>query len=508
MTTLRLILGDQLNAAHPWYRSREPDVVYVMMEIRSETDYVRHHAQKVLAIFAAMRRFAEALQAAGHRVHYISIGDVENRQRFDGNLAHVAQFFLASRWERQRADEWRVEAELVAAEASLGLPCEVVESAHFLADRQTLASSFATHIPRMEHFYRDMRRRQNVLIEADGRPTGGRWNFDSENRVRWPGKPAAPSWPWSAHNLEGLWQEIQAVGVQTMGEPCAAAIAWPLTRKEARAGLAHFIEHALPCFGAFQDAMSKGSEALFHSGLSFALNTKMLHPREVIDAALEAYRAGDVPLASAEGFIRQILGWREYVRGVYWARMPGYATLNALGADRPLPAWYWTGETHMACLRAAIGQSLRTAYAHHIQRLMLTGNFALLAGCAPAEVDAWYLGIYIDAFEWVEMPNTRGMSQYADGGIVGSKPYAAGANYIQRQSDYCSDCRYQPKQRIGPDACPFNALYWDFLARNEASFNHNPRMQIPIASWNRIGHSERAAIRAKAAETLQNVNSL
>ncbi|WP_374349524.1 cryptochrome/photolyase family protein, partial [Chitinimonas sp.] len=394
------------------------------------------------------------------------------------------------------------------AQAQLGLPCTVVDSVHFLADRQTLAAAFASRVPRMEQFYRRMRQQYGVLLEADGKPCGGRWNFDSDNRARWPGHPAVPPWPWAAHDVSALWQEIRSAGIATIGAPCASALAWPLTRKEARAGLAHFIAHALPDFGRFQDAMSSAAPTLFHSGLSFALNTKMLHPREVIAAALDAYQAGRAPLASVEGFVRQILGWREYVRGVYWAHMPAYAQRNALGAHRPLPAWYWTGATRMACLRSAITQSLQTAYAHHIQRLMLTGNFALLAGCDPSEVDAWYLGIYIDAFEWVEMPNTRGMSQYADGGMVGSKPYAAGANYIQRQSDYCSGCAYQPKQRTGPAACPFNALYWDFLPRNEARLAGNPRLHIPLAAWHRIDPAEQAAIRAQAATTLANIDQL
>ncbi|GAB3245275.1 cryptochrome/photolyase family protein [Chitinimonas naiadis] len=508
MTILRLILGDQLNASHPWFRELRDDVVYVMMEVRSETDYVRHHAQKVLALFAAMRRFAEALGKAGHRVHYIRISDPENRQDFSANMAGLISQFGVSTWARQQADEWRVEANLNATQATLGLPCEVVDSAHFLADRATLAESFSPTVPRMEYFYREMRKRHGILVDERRQPLGGRWNFDSENRARWTGDPPAAEWPWVAHDLRELWAELQAAGVATLGHPNAAALTWPLTRREARAGLAHFIAWGLPHFGRYQDAMSSASGTLFHSGLSFALNTKMLHPREVIDAAVAAYHASTAPLASVEGFVRQILGWREYVRGVYWAKMPGYAGLNALAAERPLPEWFWTGNTNMACLRATIGQSLQTAYAHHIQRLMITGNFALLAGCSPDEVDAWYLGIYIDAFEWVEMPNTRGMSQYADGGIVGSKPYAAGANYIQRQSDYCAGCQYQPKQRVGTNACPFNALYWDFLARHQERFQHNPRMGIPLSGWNRLAKDDQATVREQAAYYLARIDQL
>lgn len=383
-----------------------------------------------------------------------------------------------------------------------------MDAAHFLRGRAELAAAFAERVPRLESFYRDMRRRQGILLDVQGKPVGGRWNFDADNRARWPGEPPAPAWPWAAADLSSLWQEIHAAGVRTLGAPSAEALAWPLSRAQARAGLEAFVERALPHFGRFQDAMSQREPLLFHSALSFALNTKMLHPREVIDAALRAFAAGRVEIAACEGFVRQILGWREYVRGVYWGRMPDYARTNALGAHRPLPRWYWSGDTGMACLRESIGQSLRLAYAHHIQRLMLTGNFALLAGCDPKEVDAWYLGIYIDAFEWVEMPNARGMSQYADGGLVASKPYAASASYIGRQSDYCKACRYDPRRRHGASACPFNALYWDFLLRHQADFATNPRLAMPYRAWQRMSADERMATLAYARVLLDRLDDL
>lgn len=508
MTRLRLILGDQLNAAHPWFRAPDPDVVLVMMEVRSETDYVVHHAQKVLAIFAAMRRFARALSEAGHRVHYLRIGDAENRQGFLANLQWLAARYRSSGFERMEADEWRVERLLDAAAHALSLPTHIVAAEHFLCARAELADAFAERVPRLETFYRDMRRRHRILLDAQGQPVGGRWNFDAENRARWPGAPPAPPWPWVATDLTALWREISAAGVRTLGEPNAEALAWPLSRAQARAGLQTFVERVLPQFGRFQDAMSQGEPLLFHSALSFALNTKMLHPREVIEAALQAFAAGRIDIAACEGFVRQILGWREYVRGVYWGRMPDYAQTNALDAHRPLPRWYWSGDTGMVCLRAAIGQSLRLAYAHHIQRLMLTGNFALLAGCDPSEVDAWYLGIYIDAFEWVEMPNTRGMSLYADGGLVASKPYAASASYIGRQSDYCKGCRYDPRRRHGASACPFNALYWDFLIRHETRLATNPRMTMPYRAWQRMDAGEREATLAHARHLLERLDEL
>ena len=360
----------------------------------------------------------------------------------------------------------------------------------------------------MEYFYRDLRRRFGILVEPDGEPRGGRWNFDEDNRAKWPGDPPAPPWPWQRHDLRALWAEIETAGVQTIGAPSAEAFGWPLTRREAQAWLKDFIARRLVHFGRFQDAMTDRSPTLFHAGLSFALNLKMLHPREVIEAALAAFEQGEADLAATEGFVRQILGWREYVRGVYWARMPGYARLNALDATRALPAWYWTADTRMACLRAAVGQSLALGYAHHIQRLMLTGNFALLAGCDPDEVDRWYLGIYVDAFEWVELPNTRGMSQFADGGIVGSKPYSGSAAYVNRQSDHCKGCHYRHNKRHGEQACPFNSLYWHFHARHRELLGRNPRMALTYRSWDRMATEERVATLQQAEQYLAVVDQL
>ncbi len=508
MTCLRLILGDQLNARHSWFRRVDDEVVYVLMEVRSETDYVRHHAQKVLSIFAAMRRFGEALAKAGHRVEYLRIGDARNRHSFADNLPWLIEQFDATRLERMEADEWRVERALCEAFDASGLPNAVVSAEHFLLERDEAAKRFEKKVPRMEFFYRDLRRRHQILLEPDGEPRGGRWNFDAENREKWPGDPPAPAWPWQKHDLRTLWEEIEAAGVQTLGEPSAEAFGWPLTRREAQAWLKDFIAQRLVHFGRFQDAISGQSRTLFHAGLSFALNLKMLHPREVIEAAVEAFERGEADLAATEGFVRQILGWREYVRGIYWARMPGYAELNALDAKRPLPAWYWTADTKMACLRAAIGQSLALGYAHHIQRLMLTGNFALLAGCDPDEVDAWYLGIYVDAFEWVEMPNTRGMSQFADGGIVGSKPYSGSAAYVNRQSDHCKGCHYTHTKRHGERACPFNSLYWHFHARHQTTFGRNPRLGMTYRSWEKMAAGERAATLAQAERYLARVDEL
>ncbi|MFC7419456.1 cryptochrome/photolyase family protein [Iodobacter arcticus] len=511
MTTLRLILGDQLNIRHSWFSGAErqrDDVLYVLMELRSETDYAWHHAQKVLGIFAAMRGFAQALQKAGYRVRYLKIGDPNNRQGFISNLIDLIETEQIKQLERQQADEYRLESQFLAAELQFGIPVKVLDSEHFLADRAAISAQFLQKIPRMEFFYRALRKQYQILLDADGQPLGGQWNFDQDNRKRWNGQPLAPAWPDYAADLSELWWEIVSAGIKTLGQPKAECFPWPITRTQAKDALATFVLNALPHFGAYQDAMSSASPTLFHAGLSFALNLKLLHPLEVINAALLEFDAGRVSLSTVEGFVRQILGWREFVRGVYWARMPAYGQLNELAHQRRLPSWYWNGQTKMSCLKHAIDQSLALGYAHHIQRLMLTGNFALLAGIAPDDVDAWYLGIYVDAFEWVEMPNTRGMSQYADGGLLGSKPYAGSASYINKMSDYCKGCHYQPKQRHGEGACPFNSLYWHFHHRHTARLQKNPRLGMTYQTWRKMPEDEKSATLKQAELYLQQLDQL
>ncbi|HOY21592.1 MAG TPA: cryptochrome/photolyase family protein [Cellvibrio sp.] len=512
MSRLRLILGDQLNINHSWFReperSNSSDVLYVLMEVRSETDYVMHHAQKVLGIFAAMRGFAKALESAGLKVHYIRLSDADNQQNLIGNLCQLISRFGITHIERQQADEFRLESLLLKAPELLGVNISVVDSEHFLANRTTISQQFAVKVPRMEFFYRELRKQYQILVNEKNQPLGGQWNYDQENRRRWNGEPHLPEWFKLSENLSELWHEIQSCNVKTLGNAQADDFPWPITRSQAKAWLAHFIAHALPNFGEFQDAMTTASSKLFHAGISFSLNIKLLHPLEVIQAALNEFNAGRVSIATTEGFVRQILGWREFVRAVYWARMPDYAQLNVLQHERPLPRWYWDGDTKMNCLHHAISQSLHSAYAHHIQRLMVTGNFALLAGCAPDEVDAWYLGIYIDAFEWVEMPNTRGMSQYADGGILGSKPYAGSASYINKMSDYCKNCYYQHKLRHGEKACPFNSLYWHFHSRHAERLSKNPRIGMTYRLWEKMSVQEREKTLAQAELYLTHIDEL
>lgn len=512
MTTLRLILGDQLNPLHSWFHTPGDDMVYVLMEVRQETDYVLHHAQKILAVFAAMRDFARALREAGHRVEYIAIDAPDNLHDIPANLDRLIAALGASAFEWQAPDEWRLDEQLRHHAHTLharGIDCRCVDSEHFLSTRSEAAELFGERRRwLMEHFYRHMRRAHGVLMDGD-QPCGGRWNFDAENRKPWKGEPPEPVDPRpAAHDHSGLWAAIQAAGVPSFGAPQAQALRWPLNRTEALQQLEHFLRDALPHFGDHQDALHTSATRLFHSLLSFALNVKMLSPREVIARAEAEWRAGRVPLAAVEGFIRQILGWREYVRGVYWHRMPDYARSNHFGHDAALPAWFWDGNTRMRCLAHAIGQSLEHAYAHHIQRLMIIGNFALLAGIDPHVLHRWYLGVYIDAFEWVELPNTLGMSQFADGGLLATKPYVSSAAYIDRMSDYCGACAYDRKRRIGAGACPFNALYWDFFARNAGSLGTNHRLTMVYRQLRRMPDNEHDALRERARALRDNLEKL
>ncbi len=513
MSTLRLILGDQLNPTHSWFQAIRPDVVYVLMEVRQETDYVLHHAQKVIGIFAAMRDLARQLKEAGHRVRYVRIDDAHNRQALTNNLDALIPHYQATQVEYQAPDEYRVDQLLAAWREKLNATgavlCSMAPSEHFLTERDEVARLFAGRKAwLMEHFYRHMRKKHRILMASATQPMGEQWNFDQDNRKPWKGAPVLPADWRTPHDHAKLWQAIQAAGIESFGQPQAAEFRWPLNRAEALHDLTEFVTHALPHFGDYQDARTTQGWRLFHSLLSFALNTKMLNPREVIDAAVQAFEQGHAPLAAVEGFVRQILGWREYVRGVYWAQMPGYDGRNELDHQRDLPEWFWTGQTHMACMAHAIGQSLDQAYAHHIQRLMVIGNFALLAGLSPQAVHRWYLGIYIDAFEWVELPNTLGMSQFADGGLLATKPYTASAAYLQRMGDECRTCRYNPKERLGETACPFNALYWHFHLRHQTTLGSNPRLGFVYKQLENMSETQQQQLEQQAHQLLSNMNEL
>jgi len=486
--TLRLILGDQLNQHHSWYANIDNNTTYVLMEVMQEQQYVKHHVQKILAFFAAMRNFAHHLTKAGHNVIYINLNDEHNRQSFDTNLQLLIKNHHITRFEYQLPDEYRLDKELKNFTKNFKIETAVFDTEHFLTERHDVEEFFAgkkTYL--MESFYRNMRKRLGILMNGND-PLGDKWNFDELNRKRYDNKvPLQPAIDFK-HNVSLLKGMIDAAGVKYFGNVDVAHLTWPLTYNEALKAIQYFCETLLPHFGTYEDAMLKNHATLFHSRLSFALNIKLISPFEVVTRVLAHYQNNKqtISLAQIEGFIRQIIGWREFMRGVYWAQMPGFASLNFFEHKRKMPAWFWDGNTKMNCLKIAIGESLSNAYAHHIQRLMVIGNFALLAGIDPDEVDAWYLGVYIDAIQWVEITNTRGMSQFADGGLIGSKPYVSSAAYINKMSDYCKSCAYDPKKKTGEDACPFNSLYWNFHHRNENKLRGNHRIGMAYATLDKM----------------------
>ena len=488
---LILILGDQLSLSLSSLRQGDKlhDVV-LMAEVMAEATYARHHKKKFVLVFSAMRHFAETLRAEGWRVDYVYMQDEGNTHSLKGEVERAKLRHGISDVVMTEPGEWRLREDL--------------HHIHQLEDRRFLC----THAGfrqwadgrkelRMEYFYRDMRRQTGLLMEGD-KPVGGQWNFDSENR-----KPAKSDlfMPVPQHfepdaitrDCIALTQEIAADNFGDIN-PFWFAV----TTEQAEQALEHFLISALPKFGETQDAMLTGQKFLHHAVLSPYINLGLLDPLHVCRRVEQEYRKGLVPLAAAEGFIRQIIGWREYIRGIYWLKMPDYRDVNALNATRPLPDFYWTGETDMNCIAQAVKQTREEAYAHHIQRLMVTGNFALIAGINPREVHEWYLAVYADAYEWVELPNTIGMALHADGGLLGSKPYAASGNYINKMSDYCKSCRYDVKQRTGPDACPFNALYWDFMARHLQRFSKNPRMGNITRVYEKFDDAEKERIAASA----------
>ncbi len=498
--TLRVVLGDQVSRGIAALADLDPrhDVV-LLAEVMQECVYVPHHLKKIVLVLSAMRHFARALAARGVRVRYVRLDDPDNTQSLRGEVQRAAAALKPRHVVATEPGEYRVLEDMRGWASGIEIRrdtrfiCPIADFRRWAAGRGSL---------RMEFFYRDMRRRTGLLMTPDNEPEGGRWNFDAENRKRLPAGIAVPA-PMRFTPDATTGAVIDLVRRRfTTGFGEIDGFNFPVTVTDAEAALADFIAHRLPGFGDWQDAMQRDQPNLFHAVISPALNIGLLDPLAVCRAVEAAWRAGHVALNAAEGFIRQIIGWREYVRGIYWLRMPEYGTLNVLGAERPLPEFYWSGKTDMACIAQVVRQTRRDAYAHHIQRLMVTGNFALLAGLHPDAVDAWYLSVYADAYEWVEMPNTRGMALFADGGVLGSKPYAASGAYINRMSDYCRGCAYDVKQAVGASACPFNFLYWDFIARHAARFASNARMTMPLRNWDRMPADRRGAIRARAAAFL------
>ncbi len=510
-STLRLILGDQLNINHSWFKKVDDQVTYVMMEIRSETDYVQHHIQKVIGVFAAMQNFAKELLQLHHKVIYIKLNDENNLQSFNKNLDALVLKNSFSCFEYQLPDEYRVDQNLKDYCKALSITNNVTDTEHFYSSRAELGNLFEgkkTYL--METFYRYMRKKHHVLIIDGDKPLHGKWNFDEDNRQKLP-KNHKPNSPLLFTNdVSEIDIEIKKTSIKTIGVVNSKNFLWPINRSQSLQLLDFFVKECLPLFGTFQDAMAPNEWSLYHSRLSFSMNIKLISPQEVVSRAIEEYtnRSNEIEYNQLEGFVRQIIGWREYMRGIYWLKMPEYASLNYFNHTEKLPQWFWTGKTKMNCLKNAITQSLQFAYAHHIQRLMITGNFALLAGVNPNEVDAWYLGIYIDAFEWVEITNTRGMSQFADGGIVGSKPYVSSATYINKMSSYCSGCYYDKAKKTGDKACPFNSLYWNFYDKHEAKLSRNPRIGMMYNVWRKMEPIAKAQLLEQADYYLKHINEL
>ena len=500
---LIVVLGDQLSPAISSLEMAAPDRdVVLLAEVAEEATYVRHHKKKIAFLFSAMRHFAAELRDAGWQVDYRQLDAEDNAGSLEGEVRRTIARHNPARVIVTEPGEWRLVEAMQSWSDKFGRAVEILPDRRFVVSHQEFAAWAAGRKQlRMEYFYREIRKKTGLLMD-DTKPVGGKWNFDSENRkpaeddlfmpqpprfapdtiTRDALKLVAERFPDHFGDLEPFW--------------------FAVTRRDAEQARDHFMETCLPLFGDYQDAMLNDRRFLYHSVLSHYINCGLLDPLDVCRRAVNAYESGRAPINAVEGFIRQIIGWREFVRGVYWLQMPSYVDLNFFEADRKLPGFYWTGQTDMNCLAQAITQTKEEAYAHHIQRLMVTGNFAMLAGVSPAEIHEWYLAVYADAYEWVELPNVIGMSQFADGGVLGSKPYASSGSYINKMSNYCSTCTFDVKKKTGEGACPFNALYWDFLARNEDKLGQNARLRNPYATWRRMSDDKKRAYRQSAQDFL------
>ena len=499
---LLLVLGDQLDADSTLLQQADSQQDRVWMaEVAQEATHVWSHKARITLFLAAMRHFREAIAAQGFAATYHTL-ESHRKTRLGELLDQDLKQLRPAAVHLVLPGDYRVYQEIREVCEAAGVPLELLTDAHFIDSPEGFADwARGRKQLRLEYYYRVLRRRTGLLMEQD-QPAGDKWNFDGDNRKTFgregPGMLPAPL----AFSPDRSTSEVMALVEQRFADHPGdlASFDWAVTREQALEALDDFIRHRLPAFGPYQDALWQDEPWLYHSRLSAALNLKLLSPMEVCRAAEAAWREGQAPLQSVEGFIRQILGWREYVRGLYWYRMPDYLDGNALAAPHDLPAFYWTGETDMQCLAQAIGQTLEYGYAHHIQRLMVTGLYALLFGVRPRAVHEWYLAVYVDAVEWVEAPNTIGMSQFGDGGLMASKPYCATGKYIQRMSNYCGDCRYSPQQRVGDEACPFTTLYWDFLHRNRERLERIPRMNMQLRNLQRIDEAEMRSITATARE--------
>ncbi|MHC5004454.1 MAG: cryptochrome/photolyase family protein [Planctomycetota bacterium] len=494
---LVVVLGDQLDHTSAAFDELDDDHdAILMMEVEQESSHVPSHRQRTVLFLSAMRHFAMELAGRGRRVQYVRLDDPHNTQSFDGEVRGQVDRLRPETLVCTHPGEWRILELMRTWSEELPVDVEILPDRHFLvqpAEFSEWADGRKSLV--MEHFYRQQRKRLGILVDEDGAPEGGTWNYDTDNRKSFKRPPQIRP-PYRARPDAVTQEVIEMVERRLPDLPGRLdRFGWPVTRAEA---LKDFIEHRLCDFGTYEDAMWTDETTVYHSRLSAALNLKLLNPMECVEAALDAYRAGAAPLNSVEGFVRQLIGWREFIRGVYWHEGADYADRNALEHDGALPELYWSGETDMQCMRQSIGQVLDEAYGHHIQRLMVTGNFALLCGVHPRTVSDWYLGMFVDGVDWVTLPNTLGMAMHADGGVVGTKPYAASGKYISRMSNYCKQCRYDLGKRTGEDACPFNTLYWDFLIRHRERFRRNNRMAMILKNVDRLDADERTQITVSA----------
>lgn len=505
-----VVLGDQLDLNNPALLANPPESAHiVMVESPCESTVVWVHKVRIALFLSAMRHFADALRKAGYTVHYRRLSDTGKNSLVD-EVEQVCRQQGYTSIDMAEPGEWRLEQDFLQLAKTAGLRLRLLEDTHYLCSRAEFAKWASGYKQmRMEYFYREMRKRSGVLMEG-AEPAGGKWNFDADNRSAFPKAGPGDIAPTAAFEPDDITRQVFADVEQYFpAHPGTLAnFQWPVTREQALRALDTFIENRFANFGAYQDAMWTNTPFGWHSLVSSSINLHLLHPLEVIQKAEAAYRAGKVDVASAEGFIRQVLGWREFMRGVYWLDMPRMREDNYLQATRDLPKWFWTGNTHMNCLKDSIGQTLDHGYAHHIQRLMVIGNFALLAGLVPQQVEDWFLAVYVDAVEWVELPNVAGMALFANGGRFTSKPYIASGAYIKRMSNYCTGCKYNPAEKAGDNACPFTTLYWGFLDQHEKMLSANPRTGLMAKNIARLDDSQRTALRQKVADTFKNIEQL
>ncbi|WP_333608143.1 cryptochrome/photolyase family protein [Arsukibacterium sp.] len=510
MSRLIVILGDQLSPALASLRQALPTDVIMLAEVPGEARYVQHHKHKLVLIFSAMRHFAAVLRQQGFSVCYYHYAEhAELSSLSDAVKLCLSQHQQCKELLITECGEYRLQQEIDSWSERFNLPVSVLDDDRFLCSKAMFAQwADGRKQLRMEFFYREMRRYTGLLLDEQQQPVGGQWNFDKDNRKACP--PDIQQIPPLNFTVDDITRQVISIVDQHFSDNMgnSAEFHYAVTGKQARQAFLHFVDKQLAQFGDYQDAMLQQQPFLFHSICSMYLNCGLLDVRWVCQKVESAWREGKVSLNAAEGFIRQIIGWREYVRGLYWLMMPEYKTRNTFSALTPLPAFYWHGRTKMNCMQQAISHTIEHAYSHHIQRLMITGNFALLAGLNVAQVTDWYLAVYADAYEWVELPNTLGMALFADDGLLASKPYAASGAYINRMSNYCKNCHYNVKETAGAKACPFNALYWDFLARNQQQLSGNARMQLAYKNWYNKTPEQQQALRQQAATVLQQLEQL